>query len=109
MLTVEKALEAWKKMYSEIDGENHLFVGTINPEMVKIAINAIEETAKRKEVVCCKACKFWEDVTISTGKCHCEEMWESLYGCTDEIESIDMDKDFFCGFAVKREDYEEDC
>ena len=43
-LTMSKktALEAWKQMYSEIDKENWLFVGTINPQMVQWAIIAIE-------------------------------------------------------------------
>lgn len=40
-MTRKEALEAWEKMYSEIDRENWLFVGTINPEMVEIAITAI--------------------------------------------------------------------
>ena len=41
-LSKETALEAWKQMYSEIDKENWLFVGTINPQMVRWAIIAIE-------------------------------------------------------------------
>lgn len=47
-MTKEKALEAWKQMLSEIDSENWLFVGTINPAMVEIAIDAIEESIKRE-------------------------------------------------------------
>ena len=39
----QTALDAWKKMYAEIDKDNWLFVGTINPEMVKIAIESIEK------------------------------------------------------------------
>lgn len=46
-MTLEKALDAWKQMFSEIDEENWLFVGTINPEMVQIAIDAIQ-----KEIDC---------------------------------------------------------
>ena len=42
-MTKEQALESLKKMYSEIDKENWLFIGTINPEMVEIAIEAIEK------------------------------------------------------------------
>ena len=41
-MTKEKALEAWEKMLEEIDKENWLFVGTINPQMVEIAIEAIK-------------------------------------------------------------------
>jgi hypothetical protein len=40
-MTKEEALKAWEKMYSEIDKENHLFVGTINPQMVEWAIKAL--------------------------------------------------------------------
>ena len=47
-MTKEKALEAWKQMRSEIDSENWLFVGTINPAMVEIAIDAIEESINRE-------------------------------------------------------------
>lgn len=42
-MTKETALDAWKRMLTEIDEENWLFVGTINPEMVKWAIKALEE------------------------------------------------------------------
>jgi hypothetical protein len=40
-MTNKEAREAWKKLYSEIDKDNWLFVGTINPEMVALAIKAI--------------------------------------------------------------------
>ena len=42
-MTNEQALKAWKKLYSEIDKENWLFVGTINPQMVELTIKALEE------------------------------------------------------------------
>ena len=48
-MTLEKALDAWKQMLSEIDKENWLFVGTINPEMVQIAIDAIEKEIGMEE------------------------------------------------------------
>jgi hypothetical protein len=38
-----EALEAWKKMLEEIDKDNWLFVGTINPQMVEIAIKALQK------------------------------------------------------------------
>lgn len=41
-MTNRDALKAWKKLYAEIDKENWLFVGTINPEMVSLAIKALE-------------------------------------------------------------------
>ena len=42
-MTKAKALEAWEKMLKEIDKDNWLFVGTINPQMVEIVIEAIKK------------------------------------------------------------------
>ena len=42
----ETALVAFKNLLNDIDSENHLFVGTINPEMIKVAISAIEDKIK---------------------------------------------------------------
>jgi len=39
----EVALNAWREMLKDIDKDNWLFVGTINPQMVKWAIYAIEQ------------------------------------------------------------------
>ena len=44
----ETALQAWKQMRSEIDPDNWLFVGTINPEMVDRAIEALEAVIKEE-------------------------------------------------------------
>ena len=44
----ETALQAWKQMRSEIDSDNWLFVGTINPEMVDRAIEALETVIKEE-------------------------------------------------------------
>lgn len=46
-----KALEAWDKMYGEIDKENWLFVGTINPAMVEWAIMALKEYKDDNEYI----------------------------------------------------------
>ena len=49
-MTREEALKAWEQMYSEIDKENWLFVGTINPQMVEWAIKALTtEPTERSE------------------------------------------------------------
>lgn len=45
-MTNKEALKAWEKIYAEIDKENWLFVGTINPEMVNLAIKALEREAQ---------------------------------------------------------------
>lgn len=52
-MTYEKALETLISLYNDIDKDNHLFVGTINPEMIKIAINAIEQVIRLNNVMKC--------------------------------------------------------
>ena len=52
-MTKEKALEAFKNLYEDIDKDNHLFVGTIDPEMIQVAIDAIEEIIRLNEVMKC--------------------------------------------------------
>jgi hypothetical protein len=42
-MTEEKALEMLISLYNDIDKDNHLFVGTINPEMIIAAIDALEQ------------------------------------------------------------------
>ncbi len=53
MMTEEKALEAFKNLYNDIDKDNHLFVGTINPEMIKVAINCIEQVIRLDNIMRC--------------------------------------------------------
>lgn len=48
-MTQEEALKAFEKMYGEIDKENWLFIGTINPQMVEHAIKALS-------IIRCKDC-----------------------------------------------------
>ena len=42
-MTKVEALEAWEKMLEEIDKDNWLFIGTINPQMVEIAISSLQK------------------------------------------------------------------
>jgi hypothetical protein len=42
------ALNGFKNLLNDIDKDNHLFIGTINPEMIKVAISAIESKYKPK-------------------------------------------------------------
>lgn len=63
-MTNKEALKAWEKMYAEIDEENWLFVGTINPEMVDLAIKAL----KRVDCVYLK-----DECSFACGECgYCE-------------------------------------
>lgn len=49
-MTKQEALQACGQMYKDIDLGNGLFVGTINPQMVEYAINALRnELAEGKE------------------------------------------------------------
>lgn len=50
-MTEEKAFEGFKDLYNDIDKDNHLFVGTINPEMIKVAINCIEQVIRLDNIM----------------------------------------------------------
>ena len=62
------------------------------------------------ELVRCRECKHWRQQTnyvgapLSFGFCESDDMWRSLYGETCEVEHIDTEDDFYCGFAERRED-----
>ena len=53
-MNYEKALEAFKQLYEEIDKDNWLFVGIINPEMIKVAINCIEQIIRLDNIMRCQ-------------------------------------------------------
>lgn len=66
-MTNEKALEAFENLYKDIDKDNHLFVGTINPEMIQIAIDSITQVI---ETVACSRCIYYtKDDSGRTGIC----------------------------------------
>ncbi len=39
-------IEGLKNLKNDIDKDNHLFIGTINPKMLEIAINEMEKAKK---------------------------------------------------------------
>lgn len=41
-MTREEAIEAFRNLLNDIDKDNHLFVGTINPELLNMAIEALK-------------------------------------------------------------------
>ena len=49
VMSKEHALKELKRMYDDIDKDNHLFVGTIPPEMIAIAIEALEVQIYKQE------------------------------------------------------------
>lgn len=59
-MTAKEALKAWEKFYAEIDKENGLFVGTINPEMVSPAIEALKYKIDDDERVKAGWAKGWQ-------------------------------------------------
>ncbi len=50
-MTDEKALEALINLYNDIDKDNHLFVGTIDPELIKVTIKALEYKIRSRIIV----------------------------------------------------------
>lgn len=52
-MSKEHALKELKRMYDDINKDNHLFVGTINPEMIKVAINCIEQVIRLDNIMRC--------------------------------------------------------
>ena len=63
-MTKEQALKAMEQMYEEIDKENWLYIGTINPQMIEWAIKALKAqktgTWERinENVFACSECGF---------------------------------------------------
>lgn len=62
------------------------------------------------EIICCRDCEYWKRQTayngqlLSFGFCESDEMWRSLYGETTEVEHIDTEDRFYCGYARRRSD-----
>lgn len=50
-MTDERALEGFRNMLNDLKKDNGLFVGTINPEMIEVAISAIEIKIKAESEV----------------------------------------------------------
>ena len=42
-MSFDEAFKALKRLRNDIDPENHLFVGTINPDWLDVIINKLEE------------------------------------------------------------------
>ena len=49
-MSYEKTLDAFKQLYEDIDKDNWLFVGTINPDMIQVAIDAIKSVIECKSI-----------------------------------------------------------
>lgn len=47
-MTYQKALDGFKRLHGDIDKNDHLFVGTINPDFVQMAISALEKQIPKK-------------------------------------------------------------
>lgn len=70
----------------------------------------VEAESIQPEIIRCKDCKHWRQQTnyqgapLSFGFCESDDMWQSLYGETNEVAHIDTDDDFYCGYAKRRSD-----
>ena len=42
-MTKAEALESFEKLLEEIDKDNWLFIGTINPQMIEMAISSLQK------------------------------------------------------------------
>ena len=47
-MTREDILKAFQQLRNDIDSDNWLFVGTINPQMVDMAIDALAQPERKK-------------------------------------------------------------
>lgn len=81
-------------------------------DAVKEIIELLEETSAEPEIIRCKDCKYWRQQTnyqgapLSFGFCESGDIWQSLYGETYEVEHIETDDDFYCGYADMRGEQE---
>ena len=73
-------------------------------------LRELQERRRQPEIIYCKDCKHWRRQTnyqgspLPFGFCESDDMWLSLSGETYEVENIDTDDDFYCGYAERRED-----
>ena len=78
-----------------------------------VASNIHALPSAQSEIIRCKDCKWWRQQTnyqgspLSFGFCESDDMWRSLYGETYEVEHIDTDDDFYCGYADMRSNRDE--
>ena len=56
------------------------------------------------DIIRCRDCKYYKDITSIHGECECGEMWQSLFGEVTEVEAIEVHKDHYCGYAERRTD-----
>ena len=42
-MTKAEALESFEKLLEEIDKDNWLFIGTINPQLIEMAISSLQK------------------------------------------------------------------
>lgn len=95
-MTKDEVIQTLKCMRSEIDNENWLFVGTINPQIVDMAIESLQT-----DIVRCKDCEYWKGNGTFTINGNGEEeklcKWWSKFGTINTAESG------FCSYGERRE------
>lgn len=86
-MTQEEALKAFEEMYGEMDKENWLFIGTINPQMVEHAIKALS-------IIRCKdCCRYWQEYGVCTKLTN-----------DDNMRRVHVHQDDYCSFAERKEE-----
>ena len=66
-----------------------------------------ELPSAQPEIVRCKDCRYFKDITSIHGECECADMWQSLFGEVTEVEAIEVHKDHYCGYAERKTDEKE--
>ena len=79
----------------------------INKQEVMIRLMALPPV--QLEIIRCKDCKHWRRAIVygqqlSCGYCESDEMWQSLYGETCEVEHIDTEEDHYCSYGERKDD-----
>ena len=62
------------------------------------------ELIAQPEIVRCKDCRYFKDITSIHGECESADMWQSLFGEVTEVEAIEVHKDHYCGYAERKTD-----
>lgn len=118
LISRQAAIDALERIFNQCeeieahfpDGDPDKTGYTMFPDYMTVWKYLHQLPSEQPEIIRCKDCKHWRQQTnyqgapLSFGFCESEDMWQSLYGETCEVEHIDTDDDFYCGYAKRRTD-----
>jgi hypothetical protein len=78
--------------------------GLLNDTLDHIAERIMQLPPAQPNVIHCKDCRYYKDITSIHGECESADMWRSLFGEVTEVEAIEVHKDHYCGYAERRTD-----